>query len=157
MILFSDLLLVKHLGKEGYLVPIELYSPKVGAFNLLGHHFLYLKEDILSDFNSGFYDLLHDGDTVKVLAKRLKKETKGQNSISKLEKRYTQKDKYYLKYKSKYYLVKGKKSYLKVLSDRKGELKLFIRKNKARFRNEYEKQLVEVVQYYNSILTDKGS
>lgn len=155
--IIRDLLIVKHLGMDGYLVPLELYSPKVEEFNLLGHHFLYIKEDILSDFNSGFYDLLYDGDTVEVLAKRIKKETKGQNSISKLEKRYVQKDKYYLKYKSKYYPVKGKKSYLKVLSDKKSELKTFIRNNKSRFRNEYEKQLVEVVRYYNSILTNEGS
>jgi len=155
--IIRDLLLVKHLGKDGYLLPLELYSPKVEEFNLLGHHFLYIKEDILSDFNSGFYDLLHDGDPVKVLAKRIKKETKGQNSISKIEKKYAQKDKYYLKYKSYYYSVKGRKSYLKVLSDRKSELKTFLRDNKFRFRNEYEKQLLEVVKYYNSILTNAGS
>jgi len=155
--IFKDLLIVRHFGKDGYLVPIVLYSPKVKEFTLMDHHFIYILEDTLSDFKSGFFDLLYDGEKVKALSKRRKKEIKGQNIVTQLEKEYSLKDKYYIKSGDKYYPANSKSSVLKILSDRKSEVKMFIKKNKSRFRNNYERQLIEVAQYYDSILNASGS
>jgi hypothetical protein len=154
--IYNDLLLVKYIDKEGRVTPIQLYNSKVDEFRIMGHHFVRLKEDTLSGFKTGFFDLLQDGETAKVLAKRKKEINRSVNSSDQV-KEYLQKDKYYIMINQDYYDVNGKKSIIKVLSDRKSELKIFLKKNKSRFRKNEERQLIEVVQYYNSIVSNKGS
>ena len=46
---------------------------------------------------------------------------------------------------------------LEVLSDRKSELKAYLKLNKSKFKNDHEKELVEAVKYYNSIVNINGS
>ena len=153
--ILRDLLLVKNVDKRGFIQPMQLYSLKVEEFNVMGHHFMNIGEDTLSNFKTGFYDVLANGDKAKVLAKRRKKINETQ-SIGKLEKEYVINDIRYIKSGQEYYMVKGKNAILKVLSDRKNEINAFIRKNKARFKNDHERQLIEVVEYYNSISNNTG-
>ena len=137
-------------------MPIQLFGPKVDEFIIMGHHFLRLEEDSLSHFKTGFFDLLQDGGKVKAFIKR-RKEIKNPDIMSKVEQEYVLKDEWYIKSGHNYFEIKGKRSLLKVLSDRKNEVKEFLKTNKARFRNDHERQLIEVVLYYNSIVNNKGS
>jgi hypothetical protein len=154
--IFRDLLLVKNVDKRGFILPIQLNSLKVEEFKVMGHHFMNIEEDALSNVRTGFYEVLFDGDKPKVLIKRRKKINESQN-MGRLEKEYALDDIWYIKSSQEYYLVKGKNSILKVLADRKNEIKAFIRENKNKFRNDHEKLLIEVVEYYNSISNTTGS
>jgi hypothetical protein len=50
---------------------------------------------------------------------------------------------------SAFYTVGSKKELLNALSDRKAELKKFIRQNKLKFKNETESSLIKAIQYYD--------
>lgn len=154
--ILRDLLIVKNIDKRGFIWPIQLNSLKVEEFNVMGHYFVNIEEDTLSNVKNGFYDVLSDGAKAKVLIKRRKEINESQN-MGRLEKEYDINDIWYIKSSQEYYIVKGKNSILKVLADRKNEIKAFLRKNKERFRNDHEKQLIDVVEYYNSISNNKGS
>lgn len=154
--ILRDLLLVKNIDKRGFIWPIQLNSLKVEEFNVMGHHFMNIEEDTLSNFKTGFYDVLSDGDKAKVLIKR-RKEINESQGFGKLEKEYVLNDIWYIISSQEYYVVKRKSSILKVFADRKNEIKAFLRKNKDKFRNDHEKQLIEVVEYYNSISNNSGS
>ena len=154
--IYRDLLLIKYIDKHSYVMPIELQSSKVEEFIIMGHHFLRLEEDTLSDFKTGFFDLLQEGEKSKVIAKR-KKEISSTHISDNQLKEYFLNDKLYIISGHDYFEIKGKKSLLTVLSDRKNEVKEFLKTNKARFRKDHERQLIEVVIYYNSIVNNEGS
>lgn len=149
--IYRDLLLLEHFNNDGYLAPIQLYSKKVSSFNLLNHDFIRLEKDTLSKIREGFYDLMYDGVNMKVLVKR-RKETVHTNEINTIGEEFIQKDKYFIRKKGSFYQVKKKGSIIKVLEDRKKEIKSFIRKNNFRFKYNPDIQLVEVVKYYESLL-----
>ena len=123
--ILRDLLLVKNIDKRGFIWPIQLNSLKVEEFNVLGHHFMNIEEDTLSNFKTGFYDVLFDGDKAKVLIKR-RKEINESQGFGNLEKEYVLNDIWYIKSGQEYYVVKGKNSILKVFADRKNEIKAFL-------------------------------
>jgi len=153
---YRDLLLVKYIDKQGYIRPIQLYSAKVDEFQIYEHHFQHLEGDSLPNYISGFFDILYSENNASVLAKRIK-EIDQSNTLTSLEQRFVTKDKLYIKLGQNFYEIKKRKSMLEVLSDRKSELKAYLKLNKSRFKNDHEKELVEAVKYYNSIVNINGS
>lgn len=153
---YKDLLLVKYIDKLGYIRPVQLYSAKVENFEISGHQFFYLASDSLPDYISGFFDMLHSGNYASVLAKR-RKEINQTNTLTSLESRFVSKDRLYVQIGQSFYEIKKRKSILEVLSDRKSEIKTFLKRNKSRFKNDHEKELIEAVKYYNSFLNINGS
>ncbi len=154
--IYTDLLLIKYIDQQGYIRPIQLYSAKVNAFQINDHHFINVKGDSSKDHISGFFDLLLDGKIASVLAKR-RKEVNKSTTLTSLENRFLINDILYIHIEDSFYKVKNRKSILKILSDRKNELKSFLKLNKGRFKKDQEKELVEVVKYYNSILINNES
>ena len=63
----------------------------------------------------------------------------------------TRRDRYYIRKDGNMYRVRKKRSILKVLADRKKEVKSFIRTNYFDFRTNPDYQLTEVVRYYDSL------
>lgn len=151
--IYRDLLLVRYIDKNGYAVPIQLHPLKVKKFMAMGHHFLHIEGDTLSGIKTGFFDLLYDGEKAKVLAKRRKEVSRTQN-FNDLVRGYFVNDKFYIKKDQNYYEVKGKKSLLELLSDKKNEIKAFLKENRAMFKKDHERQLVESVEYYNSMVNN---
>ena len=151
--IYRDLLLIKHIDKNGHVVPIQLHKSKVEEFIIMGHHFIYTKEDTLSGIKTGFLDLLYIGEKAKVLAKR-RKEISRTQIANDIVRGYFVNDRFYIKKDQNYYEVKGKKSLLEVLSDEKNEIKAFLKENRALYKKNRERQLVESVQYYNSIVNN---
>ncbi len=149
--IYRDLLLLEHFNNDGYLAPIQLYSKNVAGFRLFDHSFIGLEKDTLSKIREGFYDLMYEGASTKVLVKRRKEKVRS-NEINTLSEEFSQKDKYFIRKKDAFYQVKKKGSILKVLEDRKKEIKSFIKKNNFRFKDNPDSQLVEVVKYYESLL-----
>ena len=151
--IYSDLLLIKYIDQQGYIRSIQLYREKVSAFQIKDHHFVNIREDSLLDYISGYYDLLVPGDRASVLAKR-RKEVNETNTLNSLEYRFVINDILYIRIDENFYEVKNRKSMLKILSDRKSELKSFMKLNKKRFKKDHEKKLVEVIKYYNTIVNN---
>lgn len=152
----NDLVIIKYVDKIGYEVPIQLDHTKIGEFWILGHRFVRIVADSLSTIKTGFFDVLYDGGEIKALAKR-QKTIKTTTELNQLIKEYILNETYYIFSGTNYFPVKGKKSILEVLSDRKNEIKAFMKKNRGRFKNDHERQLIETVQYYDSIVNNSGS
>ena len=151
--IYKDIVIVKYVDKRTYVTPLELDKTRIDEFSVMGHHFIRIEFDSLSTMKTGFFDLLYDGETATVLAKR-QKEIRNTYELNKLTWGYDLKEKRYINLGTNFYEIKGKKSILDILSDRKNEVKAFLKKNRARLKNDHEKQLIEAVQYYDSIVTN---
>ena len=147
---YRDLLIIENFNSNGFLSPIQLYSPKVSSFDLMGYYFIRLEKDTISNIRAGFYNQMYKSKDMEVLVKR-RKEIINSNEINSIREEFTIKDRYYIKKNGMFYRVKKKRSVLKVLEDQKKEIKRFIRKNNFRFKFRPDNQLVEVVKYYDSL------
>ena len=154
--IYSDLLLIKYIDQKGYIRPIQLYSTKVNAFKINGHQFINLRRDTAEDHLYGFYDLLLEGEIASVLVKR-RKEIDQSTTLTSLENQFVVNDILYIRIEYSFYEVKKRKSILDILSDKKSELKTYLKQNKKRFKNDQENELLEAVKYYNSIVNNRES
>ncbi len=148
--IYRDLLLIEHFNSDGFLAPIQLYSPKVGSFELVGYSFIWLEKDTISNIKTGFYNQIYKRGDMEVLVKR-KKIIARINDIGTIGEEFLERDRYYIKKDSLLHQVKKKSSIIKVFSDQKKEIKSFIRKNNYRFKHDADSQLVEIVKYYDSL------
>ncbi|MCG8309310.1 MAG: hypothetical protein MI975_18090 [Cytophagales bacterium] len=148
--IYEDLLLIENFNSDGFLSPIKLYSKNVREFNLHGYHFIWLNRDSISGLREGFYNLMYHSNKIQVLVKR-RKEIISSNEMNSVRNQFSQRDKYYIKKNGRYHKVRKKKTVLKVLVDRKKELKRFIRENHFLFKTNPDVQLVEVVKHYDSL------
>ncbi len=148
--IYGDLLLGEYFNSQGALAPIKLHSESISSFSLFGHKFVRLEPDTLENIKEGFYDVLFDGNQTKLYSFRRKEIVKA-NEINSVAETFVEKDKYYIHKDGHYYQVRKKHSVLKVLEDRKKELKKFMRSNMLYFNQNPEAILVEVVRYYDSL------
>ena len=148
--IYTDNLLIENFGLNGLPSHMKLYGPKVTYFLLHGYTFIRIENDTLSNMKDGFYNLLYDGISVQAVAKRRKEivEAHEQNTIREI---FVQKDKFYIKKGGKYNQVRNKKSILKVLEDRKKEVKSYIKSQGIYFKVDPDDKLIEVVRYYDSL------
>ena len=58
---------------------------------------------------------------------------------------------YYVVKDGNFHVVKTKGSVLQVLSDRKSELKNFLRKNRIRYNDDREKAIVRLTEFYDTL------
>ena len=149
--IYTDNLLIENFGLNGLPSHMKLYGPKVTYFLLHGYTFIRIENDTLSNMKEGFYNLLYDGASVQAVAKRRKEiiASHEQNTIREI---FIQKDKFYIKKGGKYNQVRNKKSILKVLEDRKKEVKSYIKSQGIYFKVDPDDKLIEVVRYYDSLL-----
>lgn len=124
---------------------------KVDAFTVFGHYFIKLPTNV-NNYNTlpkGYYDVLYDGSTA-LFAKRTKTiNTSYRNTTA--ETRVYSKDYYYLQKNNTLTEFRSKKSFLKLLSDKKKEVAQFIRQNNLGFRENKEDAMVKIISYYNSL------
>ena len=131
--------------------PVRLIPEKVQRFTILGHTFVRLLRDDKNKISDGFYDQLYNGKS-KVYAKYSKayRETlQAPNVIPSFDESV----RYYVVKDGNFHVVKTKGSVLQVLSDRKSELKNFLRKNRIRYNDNREKAIVRLTEFYDT-LTD---
>jgi hypothetical protein len=129
--------------------PIKLLPEKVQSFTLQDHVFVRLKPDSTNNIAEGFYDRLYDG-TMKVYAKHSKVYRETLNSKEVIPS-YDANTRYYLFKDGVFNLVKTKGSVLKLLADKKPELKNFIRKNNLHFKTNRNDAIVRIVAHYDSL------
>lgn len=130
---------------------IQLVDQKLRNFTLEGHYFE--KIDIESVANSlpktDFYDILYAGKT-KVVAHRQKLLRKEIES-STIEISYDEKYRYFIFGEGVYFPVKSKASALKRMTDKKHELKRFLKQNRISFFKNRELMLKRLAEYYDSL------
>jgi hypothetical protein len=142
--LSNDQVIAEHEGGS----PIKLVTEKIEGFTILDHTFRRLKQDDKNKISEGFYDELYNG-KLKVYAKHTKS---FQESIetTKIIPRYDAHTRYYILKDGIYYGVKKKSSILDVFSDRKQDVKDFIRKNRIRFKHHHESAIVQIAEFYDT-------
>lgn len=126
-----------------------LLNEFIDSFQLAGHTFLNLKEDHTQNLAvAGFYDVLHNG-KVQLFARRIKiiSEIFSENRVVRV---MVPKDFFYIHKSGLYYLVSDKKDVLRVLSDRKSDIKKMMRSRRIKLnRKNFENALISVVTFYD--------
>jgi len=148
--LFKDYVVVLLPNKSA---KISLLSDRVQNFDCLGHHFVYVDADTLSNnkgVNTGFYDQVYKGKT-EILVKRSKNIQNTSGSPGATETFFTSKKEIYLKKDGVYSSISNEGSLLNILKDKKKELKQYIRNNQVNFGGEQELAIIKVASYYDQL------
>ena len=145
----QDNLIMQNLSMQKRLV---LVKEKVDQFILGKYHFANLEETQL--FNGGFYEVAYDGST-KVYVSREKKRERVVGNDVEFPFKYVSKTTYYIKRGDQFYLVKSKRSVLKVLAGRESELKAFVRSESQSFKNNRAFFISEMTRLYDLSQTEK--
>jgi hypothetical protein len=157
-ILYKDVPMMYDLFKDVVVVMLynkfsrfTLLKERVQNFDLLNHHFIYIRTDSLNvnSINTGFYDQLYSGN-LEVLVKRSKaiQSTSGTNTI---ENYFTSSKSFYLKKGNNYYSIGGQGTLLSVLKDKKKELQQYIKANKIKFNKTPEEAMVAMAARYDEL------
>jgi len=127
---------------------IELVAKKISSFQMNGHLFERLYKDSSGVISEGFYERLYNGAT-SVYVRRTKT-LSSRASGSELIYSFDERNRVYLKKDNHYYPVKSKKSVLKVLGDKKPELRAMLKREKIRMKTDREHAIVRMAQTYDS-------
>lgn len=145
--LHQELLITRlHNGFTSY----SLLNEKIDNFDMFDHHFVrFQPDDINRIMAAGFYDELYNN-KLQLLAKRYKdlQEEHLEFTITNV---FSEKNTYFLKKENKYYRVQNSSDFLKVLRNKKNELKKYVKDNKLDFRKNRERSMIMLVSYYDKI------
>lgn len=125
---------------------VLLVNDKVVEFTIQDHHFVHLKNTPLAE---GHYELAYDGD-IKVYV-RHRKTLQSRVVDYSIFNEFQEKKVYFLYKDGKYTSIRGKGSMLKLLDDKKKELKKFIRDNKLAFGADRVRDMSRLAQYYDQL------
>lgn len=128
---------------------IKLLSEKIKYFMLAGHRFENIdmagKDGTIIN---GIYDRVVDG-KIMVFVKRSKRIV---NSMKAEEPpRFVGDDEFFIQNANTFYPVEESASLLQALSDKKVLIKIFMRKNKFKFKKNREKEIIMTAAYYNTL------
>ena len=127
---------------------IELVTAKISSFEIRGHSFRKFTkaDDSKGAITEGFYDVLYDGKT-KVVARheKLFEET---IQSQQLVREFNEKNKYYIIRNGAFFPANSKRAVLQILSDKKKELRKYIRDYALDFRKR-ETSIVSVAKFYD--------
>ncbi len=143
--LLTDELISTNYSNSGFLT---LSSEKVDSFQIADHSFIKLHPNKSNRLpKEGFYDELYSGEP-GVYVNRYKKYVPASGSI---DSKYTAYDEYYIRKENIFYRVDGRNDLLELFSDRKDELKKYMRVNKIKFNKDPESALKRITIYYSSL------
>lgn len=129
---------------------IELITTKITSFQLQGHTFRRFTkaDDSRGQITEGFYEILYDGKT-KAVARYEKTLLETIESLQ-LKREFTEKSKYYLIKNNAFYAANSKRAALQVLSDKKKEVRRFIREHRTHFTDKAS-SVVGIAQFYDKL------
>ena len=128
--------------------PVLLIQNQVEWFRLKDAVFKYVPNsvDLLGE---GFFQFLHDGEQIKLIAKRRKYVLVGG---SKGESEYRNQNWYFIDYNG-YHRIKRKSDLLKLFPEYKKQIRLYARKNHLKIaRPDHDEDFVQVVNYCESLI-----
>ena len=121
---------------------ILLDQNKIGSFTIDDASFVRLKSDLAPSEGAGFYQLLFEGETLRLFAKRYKLQSIHGQGIDYLDRSsiYILKDEVFVKYK-------GLKSVLKMYPESKSHVKKHAKTNIGNWSNKSEGKLIQLLQF----------
>ncbi len=126
-------------------------SDKVSDFYLNNHHFKYIKvsDTTQSIIKSGFYDLIHDGES-KIYVRRVRNM---QYTLENKVVRYffVPKTNYYIERDQKFSSISGEGSFMSYFKDKKSELKKLLKEKNIKFRKKPEVAMQLLASYYEGL------
>jgi hypothetical protein len=149
--IIADLLITESVTGNTQALPRD----RVDNFSIQGHFFERVEN---KDFQnslprSGFFEVLYNGKT-KVLCLRQKQlQEKADNN--KIEMDFYEKWKYFVLRDGRYFQVKSKSSIIKLLADRKAELRSFVKRNNHLLTKNPDVALPAITREYDSLTANK--
>lgn len=126
-----------------------LNHKKIGRFELEGHTFIRIENDLDYFFHkNGFYRVVQEG-TVSLYCKHRKEITKNTNSTEKAR-IYDERKRYLIHLNGNYHYVRRKKEAFELLGLKKGEVKPQLKKERLRFKKHKEAYLKVLVEIANN-------
>lgn len=147
--LYKDLLVIPLYNSY---LKISLINDKLTCFDVLGHHFIYIKNDpaVINPVSPGIYDELYGG-KVQVLCKR-DKSLQQDHSGTSITSYFAYTENFFIFKNNQYFPANGRGEFLNVFKDKKRELQQFIRTNKLKFNKSGKEQaMAKVAEYYDHI------
>lgn len=130
---------------------LQLVEDKVHHFIIAGHYFENIHNESVGNSlpASGFYEILYGGNT-KVIVRRQKLiHDEIVNTV--IERSFDVKNRYFILKDGIFHPVKTKASVLKLLENKKQQLKKFLRQNRLRFKENRESALKSLAEYYDAL------
>ncbi len=146
----SDILLLRHPIQSFHSQPVNISQEKVDWFTMNNHFFKYYDKSESPDGRQGFYDELYMGENVQLIVKRKKIAFPSKGDLTMDFRNY---DMYFLKHEGTYKQVSSRRSIIKELWDYKKPLRRYIRKNMLRPKKGYDKDMVSLLEYYDSLIS----
>jgi hypothetical protein len=131
-----------------------LVKAKVGRFSIEDHNFTNITaEQANMNVPLGFYRINYDGPT-RIISHHIK--TYGEKiENNQVKHYYTPKSRYYILKDGKYEKVATKADILKVLQDKKSELRAYIRKKKIEISKTSTAAIAELAKFYDTLTIQK--
>ncbi|MFY0625628.1 MAG: hypothetical protein JXR07_05005 [Reichenbachiella sp.] len=129
--------------------PIKLEQNQIEWFEVLGHHF---KNYRFQNNFSGFYDVLFTGYSIDFISKRSKKELIDAKSRS-IE--YKVDDSFYLMKKNELFLIRNKRSFIKVFPALKKEINEFVKNNRLTVKPDNVETMIQLTQHCDTIVSEQ--
>jgi hypothetical protein len=144
---FLDELVLAYPRKDEFFAIIPIKS-RINRIYLAGHVFIHHRDEEPGLNETGFYDLLYDGEH-RIVAKRRKKVVPFREGAYLY--RYESNDSYYIFKDGSYHAIRGRKGLLNLFKDHKKDLKQFIRNTGLNFDSQTDQLLYSVGPYLDSL------
>ena len=143
-----DLVVINRLDQN---FKISLINAKLNSFIIKNHEFIRIDKDSLHgvELVSGFYDRIYSGKSTILVKRKKYVQDVTEYTVSSLA--YREEDKYFVKFDGKYVETGNKASVYKLFREKKTEIKSFLRKNKLKFKSDFEKTLIAATAYYDQL------
>jgi hypothetical protein len=129
---------------------IELITTKVTAFGIKGHLFRKISkgDDSRGLIAEGFYEILYDKKTKAVA--RYEKQFEETIVSLELKRDFSEKSRYYIIRNNTFYPANSKRAILQIFSDKKKEIRRFIRDNGIDFKTRAV-AIVRIAEFYDKL------
>ncbi|MEP7277372.1 MAG: hypothetical protein ABI813_01905 [Bacteroidota bacterium] len=131
---------------------IQLINDRIARFRLFDNNFIRIVKDTENAVlvRTGYYNLLYEGNIS--LLKKEEKYIREDPSTGVLLRFIESHVYYYLKRNNEYFSIKNKNSLLALFSDRKKEIRQYIRKNGLSYRNDRDNMLTKTIAYCDQLI-----
>lgn len=142
----EDVLLTMGEGISRYTQFIELKSDRISNFRIRNSKYKWMNESIQRN-DSGFYEILYEGDQLDLIAKRTK--TLNLNDAQLI---YEQKDEYYVHYQNEYFTINNSGDLSRKFKSNRRLIKDFARQNQIRKLNaEVDHEFIALIKFCDDL------
>ncbi len=130
---------------------IRLVTEKIQHFSMAGHTFRLIENQSVQNSlpRTAFYDILYDGES-RLVALRQKFRHDEVSSVA-IVVTYEEKNRYFLQRNGVFFPVRSKGSLLKLMDDKKQQLRKLLKENHISFKDDRELALKSVAKFYDEL------